>query len=74
MAQSTTTPPHLRTDHCFVCGQSKHVDGTSRGGHRFWSNADAQSEARATDRRTTVSYSSGATTPEAAYVAQHRPY
>ena len=72
---SARTPgSHLAEDRCFVCGDTEHSDQTAQGGHRFWSNADAAAEARDADRRTRVRYSTGETTPEAAYVAQHRPY
>lgn len=60
-------------DRCFICGGPPHdkVDGE---GHEFWSNADAQTQAQTADRRTRVTYPGGQATPEAAYVAQHRPY
>jgi hypothetical protein len=56
---------------CFVCGGAKHADTPA---HDYWSEADAMAEARAHDARTTVRYSDGSTTAEAAYVNQHRPY
>ena len=65
---------HLTPENCYVCGGEDHADTTASGGHKFWSNAEAQAEFREQDRRTKVRYSSGATTPEAAYVAEHRPY
>lgn len=73
-AAPTRTPAHLRPENCFVCGGAEHEDTTDTGGHRFWSNAAAEAEAREADRRTTARYSNGETTPEGAYVAEHRPY
>lgn len=66
--------PHLAPGHCYVCGGPEHDDTTPMGGHRFWSNKDAEAEFRDQDRLTIPVYSNGTTTPEANYVAQHRPY
>lgn len=60
-------------DSCFVCGGGQHPDATADGGHRFFSIAEAQREANELDRRTSVTYADGQTTPEAAYIAEHRP-
>lgn len=72
------TPSHLLPENCFVCGYPKadHEPGSvwhTITGHEFWSNADALAEATERDRRSTFRYSSGATTPEANYVATVRP-
>lgn len=64
------TAPHLAPDHCFICGGEEHADTD----HKFWSNAAALAEARENDRRRSVRYPGGQTTPAAAYVAEHRPY
>ena len=58
-------PAHLSPSRCYVCGGEKHP--TQPGGHRFWSNRDAAAEfaALAAGRHWS---------PEAAYVATHRPY
>lgn len=70
------TTSHQAPDACFVCGGTDHgATFTETGkGHNFWSNADAKAEFAAADAQTTVRYSDGTTTPEANYVAQHRPY
>lgn len=56
------TPRHLRPGNCYVCGSEPHADRD----HKFWSNADAARDFRSESR---VDYS-----PEAAYVAEYRPY
>lgn len=66
------TPAHLKPDACYVCGHGQH--GQSPGQHPYWSNADAAAEFAAEDAKRTVRYANGAATPEAAYVAEHRPY
>lgn len=72
------TPMHKRPESCFVCGwpEADHKPDSvwAVKGHTFWSNADALAEARAADARTTVRYSTGATSPEAQYVETYRPY
>lgn len=60
-------------DSCFVCGGGQHPDATADGGPRFLSIAEAQRDADELDRRTSVTYADGQTTPEAAYIAEHRP-
>lgn len=45
------TPAHLRPEACYVCGASEHADTTAKGGHRYWSNAQADREIRAEARR-----------------------
>lgn len=41
----TVAPPaHLMPTACHVCGHGSHADTTDRGGHRYWSNADAARE------------------------------
>lgn len=69
-------PPaaHLAPHLCYICGGGPHADTTASGGHRFWSNAEARAEFRRPDRQKSVGYPAGETTPEAAYVAEHRPY
>lgn len=64
-----TTSTHLAPDHCYVCGHEAHSDTTPTGGHRFWPNAAAAVEFVTEGRKQRTTYS-----PEAAYVAQHRPY
>lgn len=62
------TPAHLKPEACYVCGHGEHPDGTANGGHRFWSNTAAEAaNADLFDQPTVHS-------PEAAYVAEHRPY
>lgn len=60
---TTAQPAHQHPDACYVCGHKSHPETT----HRFWSNADAAVEFAALDAGRHWS-------PEAAYVAQHRPY
>lgn len=67
-----TTPAHLAPENCYICGGAPH-DDTANAGHTFWSNTDAAKHF-ARDRQTTHVYPGGETSPEAAYVAQHRPY
>jgi hypothetical protein len=69
-----TTPPHLAGHRCYVCGGEPHADTTASGGHQFWSNAAAVSEFRERDLHSSAVYPGGVTMPEAAYVAEHRPY
>lgn len=64
--ETTTTPAHLLPSACYVCGHAEHEDTTL---HRYWSNAAALAEAREHDAKVRL-----ARTPEAAYVAEHRPY
>lgn len=68
---TTTNSPGTEDTSCFVCGGPQHPDQpiTPTSGHRYWSSADALAEARADDRRMRL-----ARTPEAAYVAEYRPY
>lgn len=62
-------PAHLEPDSCHICGGKKHPPA-GESGHTFWSNAEAEKHFAEEDRRMSpVNYS-----PEAAYVAQHRPY
>lgn len=70
---------HLAPDRCYVCGgtEAEHEPRIANGGmtsHSFWSNADAAAEFGAEEHRTRVRYANGVSTPEAAYVAEHRPY
>lgn len=66
---SDTTPRHLRPENCYVCGGEPHAD---RSEHNFWSNVDAAAHFAAEGRRMAAPvYSTGARTPEAAYVDQH---
>lgn len=71
-----STPEHLLPDHCYVCGCQNHGDTFTRTGegHNFCSNADAERHFKDEAPHQSVRYSSGATTPEAAYVAEYRPY
>lgn len=66
-----STPQHLAPERCFLCGGEEHEPTDE---HKFWSNAAAMAEARSRDTATTHVFPSGATSPEAEYVAQHRPY
>ena len=43
-ARRSEVPQHMRPESCYVCGGTEHADGTPRGGHKFWSNADARAE------------------------------
>lgn len=67
-----TTPEHLAPENCYICGWPPHAD-TAPDGHNFWSNA-AATEHFAQEPQITPVYPGGHTSPEAAYVAQHRPY
>lgn len=84
MSTVAELPAHQRPENCHVCGRSESEHASTqqqlerRGygsitGHTFWSNADALTEAREHDRRTTVRYSNGATNAEAAFVAEYVP-
>lgn len=33
---------HSETEECYVCSGENHADTTARGGHKFWSVADAR--------------------------------
>jgi hypothetical protein len=58
-------------DACYVCNHGPHATGA----HEYVSNAAAEAHFAAEDAKMQAPvYSSGARTPEAAYVAQHRPY
>lgn len=60
---------HQLPSSCHVCGSEAQPDtGRPRCGH-YLTNAEADAAAREHDRRTTFGR-----TPEAAYVAEHRPY
>lgn len=39
MSNVSSTPAHLRPDHCYVCGDAIHA---ATIGHGFWSNTDAR--------------------------------
>lgn len=66
-------PVHQLPESCHVCGQhARTADGRPACAHDL-TNAEADAAAREHDARTTVRYSSGATTPDAAYVAEHVP-
>lgn len=67
--RAMATPAHLAPQNCFVCGGAAHADTD----HTFLSNAAALTEAREHDRLTVHRYSGGETSPEAVYVAEHRP-
>lgn len=71
----TNTPMHLLPTSCYICG-AREGESHEKAGHNYWSNEDASAAARQHDLRTVsgVMYASGVTTPEAAYVAEHRPY
>lgn len=83
MSETTSTiPQQQRPESCHVCGHPEDVHqhrsgddrrGYGQLGHTFWSNADAMAEARAHDRRTTVVYPDGTTSPEAHAVATFAP-
>ena len=68
---SARNAPHRAPGRCFICGGKPHDAGA---GHAFWSNAEAQTQAQEVDRRSRVTYPSGQATPEADYIARHRPY
>lgn len=66
---TTATPRHLRPTSCYVCGGEQHTDGDpAKGGHSFWSNADAHAYFTAEDAKHVTR------SKEAAYVAEYRPY
>jgi len=67
-----TTPQHLTPENCYICGWPPHAD-TDPAGHTFCSNA-AAAEHFTKEPPVTHMYPGGQTSPEAAYVAQHRPY
>jgi hypothetical protein len=67
---NNTTPVHQLPTSCHVCGTPvPQREGATRPDcwHDF-TNAEALAQADAHDRRTTVTYSSGATTAEGHYV------
>jgi uncharacterized Zn finger protein (UPF0148 family) len=69
MTTSHTLPVHQRPSSCYVCGTpAAETTGRPSCAHD-WTNAEALAEAREHDRQVRL-----ARTPEAAYVAQHRPY
>ena len=59
---------------CYVCGYGPHEDYAAKGGHNYWSTADALAEFREYDRRATFRFANGTETVEANYVAEYRPY
>lgn len=64
--------PHVEDEPCYVCdhGPHKGYDPESNPrGHNYWPKSAAAAEFAAEDAKNQSSYS-----PEAAYVAQHRPY
>lgn len=67
MVNTKTTPAHLTPNACFVCGEQSHADTTKSGGHKFWANHEANAHFCEPDGQ-------GAYSPEATYVATHRPY
>lgn len=68
--RTMATSAHPAPQNCFICGGAAHADTD----HTFWSNDAALAEARERDRLTVHRYAGGETSPEAAYVAEHRPY
>lgn len=66
---SQSRPAFDAPDACYVCGSRAHGDETSRGGHRFVSNTEAEAQFAAEAARGV-----GVTGAEARYVATHRPY
>lgn len=76
MSETSTTntiPVHQRPGSCHVCGAPASSDTGRPACSHDWTNAEALADAREHDRRVTVRYSSGATSPEAAYVAEYIP-
>lgn len=68
------TPKHLLPENCFICGNEETKHG--KGGHTFWSNADAKAEFDADDARMAKDYQypDGTTSVESYYVNQTRGY
>ena len=51
-ADTPETPTHLLSTSCYICGATEeHPNQTARGGHAFWSNADAAAHFNAEDKR-----------------------
>lgn len=68
MATVADLPVHQRPTSCHVCGRAPR-DGEDRPAcSHDWTNAEAFADADAHDARMVVR------SPEAAYVAEHRPY
>ncbi|MEN4397472.1 hypothetical protein [Mycolicibacterium conceptionense] len=67
--RTMATPAHLAPQNCFVRGGAAHADTD----HTFLFNAAALTEAREDNQRTVHRYPDGETSPEAVYVAEHRP-
>lgn len=63
------TPAHLRDSACYICGGSQEEHSDSGNSHAFWSNKNASEHFQREDSRTHV-----ATTKEARYVEEWRPY
>lgn len=59
-------PQHLEDHRCFMCGGEEHPDRTGGDGHKFISNREALAWF---NKQPVPDYS-----PEAAYVAEYRPY
>lgn len=59
---TTAVPAHLLPTACYVCGGQPHPTTPL---HAYWSNAQAAVD---------LAEPQTAYSPEAAYVAQHRPY
>lgn len=66
---TTETPAHLRDAACYICGGSQDEHYGSGDSHAFWSNQSARQHFAAEDARMRP-----ATTKEARYVADWRPY
>lgn len=75
MTDTATVPVHKLPTSCHVCGTPvpKREGATRPDCWHDLTNAEAMAAADEHDRRTTVVYSSGASTAEAAYVAEHVP-
>lgn len=71
MAAAATVPVHQRPTSCHVCGSAAVGAGRPSCSHDY-TNAEAFAQAAEHDRRTTVTYSSGARNAEANYVETTR--
>jgi len=59
-------PRHLLPENCYICGGSSEEHASTV--HKFWSNDEAERYFYLLDHQNRSTHS-----PEAAYVAEHRP-
>lgn len=69
---NTTVPVHRRSTSCFVCGAPADSATERPACPHDWTNAEALADALAHDLRSTVVYSSGATSPDTHFVLTTR--